>query len=154
MLGREVRLPAEVVFGSGYLEGNITSYGDYVDQLRARMQHAHDVARKHLEAATTRLEEQYGGKTLLLKYAPGDYIWLANEKRSVGECPKLNDPYDGPYLVVAKLSDLDYAIQDEAHKQPRVVSHNKLKPYEGETRFRWAKSALERAKRKFQLPRD
>ena len=72
----------------------------------------------------------------------------------LASAPNSMIPMMAPTLFVAKLSDSDYAIQDEAHKQPRVVSHNKLKPYEGETRFPWAKSALERAKRKFQLPRD
>ena len=72
---------------------------------------------------------------------------MLNEKRTIGECPKLSDPFDGPYLVVAMLSDLDYAIQREAQKRPRVVVHDKLKPYKGEIRFRWAKTDLERAKR-------
>ncbi len=65
----------------------------------------------------------------------------------MGECPKLNLPYTGPFLVVAKLSDLDYAIQGGPKKAPRIVHHNKLKPYEGFTRFRWAKSALVKAKK-------
>ena len=48
MMGREVRLPAELVFGSigTYQNQEVTSYGDYVDCLIERMQHAHDVARK------------------------------------------------------------------------------------------------------------
>ena len=45
-MGREVRLPAELLFGStGPQQGEITSYGEYVDLLRSRMQHAHEVAR-------------------------------------------------------------------------------------------------------------
>ena len=55
MLGREVRLPAEVMFGSVDSEFDLKSYGEYVDGLRKRMQQAHDVARKNLEAAAQRL---------------------------------------------------------------------------------------------------
>ena len=149
MLGREVQLPMEVVFGSGTPEGNITSYGEYVDQLREQMHHAHDVARKHLEVTAVRQKERYDGKANPFDYAPGDYVWLANEKRTIGECPKLNYPFEGPFLVVGKLSNLDYAIQSRPSQPPRIVNHNKLKPYEGVTRFRWAKSALEQASKKF-----
>ena len=55
-MGREVRLPAELVFGSTISdqEGEITTYGDYVDVLRDRMQHAHQVARKDLSSTAKR----------------------------------------------------------------------------------------------------
>ncbi|XP_053401636.1 uncharacterized protein LOC123522917 [Mercenaria mercenaria] len=48
-MGREVRLPAELVFGSttNKSEVPVTSYGDYVDGIRSKMNHAHDIARKH-----------------------------------------------------------------------------------------------------------
>ena len=46
-IGREVRLPAELIFKSteAYDEEKITSYGRYVDSLRSRIQHAHEEAR-------------------------------------------------------------------------------------------------------------
>ena len=52
-MGREVRLPAELVFGSTntYNGEEIISYGDYVDILKARMQHVYDNARKYMSAA-------------------------------------------------------------------------------------------------------
>ena len=48
MLGREVRLLTELLFGSQAEEGDIVTYGQYVDLLRERMQKAHEVARAHL----------------------------------------------------------------------------------------------------------
>ena len=49
-IGRELCVPAELVFSSkNTCDGlEITSYGEYVDQLRQKMQYAHEVARKHL----------------------------------------------------------------------------------------------------------
>ena len=66
MMGREVRLPAELVFGSlgTYHNQEIASYGDYVDSLRGMMQHAHDVARKHLDSASKRSREIYNNRVL------------------------------------------------------------------------------------------
>ena len=152
MLGREARLPAEIMFGSRTVEGDITSYGEYVDKLKAKMQHAHDIARKHLHATSKRQKEHYDGKMLLNRFEPGSYVWCLNEQRKVGENPKLYLPYIGPFVVVKKLSDLDYLIQDAPHRNPRLVHHNKLKPYEGSTRFRWAPAAIERAKQCPGLP--
>ena len=52
-IGREVRLPAELIFGSteAYDGEKIISYVEYVDSLRSRIQHAHEVAREHLNVA-------------------------------------------------------------------------------------------------------
>lgn len=52
MLGKEVRLPAELMFGSVVNGQNkIETYGEYVEILKDRMLRAHSVARKHLQAA-------------------------------------------------------------------------------------------------------
>ena len=55
MLGREVRVPAEVMSGSATGEAGecITTYGEYVDHLREGMQRAHEVAR-HLQQRVSR----------------------------------------------------------------------------------------------------
>lgn len=57
MLGKEVRLPAELMFGSSTTNSeHITSYGEYVDQLKSRLQKSHNVARKYLETYSKRQE--------------------------------------------------------------------------------------------------
>lgn len=82
MLGREVRTPAEIMYGSNTtLEGNITNYGTFVDHLRERMQKAHRVARKHLKKAAERQKHGYETKLNLYQYKPGDAIWYLNEIR-------------------------------------------------------------------------
>ena len=50
------------MFGSSTQDGKITSFGDYVDRLRSRMQHAHDVARDHMHVPAQRRKELYDGK--------------------------------------------------------------------------------------------
>ena len=47
MFGREVRLPAELMFQTPD-EENLSLYGDYVSNLQETLSKAHDVARKHL----------------------------------------------------------------------------------------------------------
>ena len=90
MLGREVRLPVEVMYGTKTTsEGELDSYGEYVSQLRDRMQHAHDVARKHLEKSATRQKELYDVKVKLETYTPGSLVWYQTEMGQLKVAPKL-----------------------------------------------------------------
>ena len=80
-IGREVRLPAELVFSSkNTCDGlDITSYGEYVDQLRQKMQYAHEVTRKHLSSSAKRSKEIYDTKISVNQYQVGDVVWLLQE---------------------------------------------------------------------------
>ena len=143
IMGREVRLPAELVFGSftASNQGEITSYGDFVDQLRSRMQHAHEVARKYLSSATKRSKEMYDVKMAVNKYQRGDLVRCLDETRKVGIMPKLGNAYDGPFLVKKKVTELDFVLQLNQDGDEKLVYHNKLKPYEGDSPPNWLKRA-------------
>ena len=146
MLGREVRLPVEVMMGVGKATTGeeVTSYGEYVDNLRLHMQKAHDVAREHLGKKAVKVKETYDAKKSLLRYSRGDLVLYATEASQLHLAPKLRSPYEGPYLVVEKLSDLAYRIQLDARGKQKAVHHDKLKPYEGRMTLPWAKSALKK----------
>ncbi len=76
----------------------ITSYGDYVDQLRTRMQQSHEIARNHLSANARRQERLYDSKLVIFNFKPGDVVWVENEAVAPGICPKLQTAYKGPVL--------------------------------------------------------
>lgn len=77
VLGREVRTPLELQFG--HISEKIVSYGDYVNDLRSRLQMAHDICRRYLAKTAkkfvlspTNLEIQFGifmnkGKTVFVQ---------------------------------------------------------------------------------------
>ncbi|CAC5378745.1 unnamed protein product [Mytilus coruscus] len=72
MLGKEVRLPAELMFGSVFNGQNrIETYGEYVEILKERMLRAHSVVRKHLQAADKRQKDNYDAKLSFQIYQPG-----------------------------------------------------------------------------------
>ena len=139
MMGREVRLPAELVFGSlgTYHNQEIASYGDYVDSLRAKMQHAHDVARKHLDSASKRSCEIYDNRVLQNKYSAGDAVWSLLEARKLGVNPKLEPTYEGPFLVKKNFANVDLLLQLDSSGKERLTHHDKLKPYRGNYPPRW-----------------
>ncbi|MCG7868952.1 MAG: DDE-type integrase/transposase/recombinase [Candidatus Thiodiazotropha taylori] len=145
-MGREVRLPAELLFGSTCpnQEEEITSYGDYVDILRSRMQHAHEVARKYLAASAKRNKDLYDVKKAVNSYKKGDLVWYLLEKRKVGEAPKLNPAYHGPFLVKQKVNEVDFLIQLDKEGKEQITHHDKLKPYEGVNPPRWVQRAKKR----------
>ena len=149
-MGREVRLPAELVFGSTNTHDGeeITSYGDYVDILRARMQHAHEIARKYMSAAAKRSKELYDVKVAFHRYKEGDIVWCLMEVRKPGVAFKLEYDFEGPFLIKKKLSDLDFILQLDRKGTERPVHHNKLKPYEGDHPPRW----VLKAKKQLLLP--
>ena len=138
-MGREVRLPAKLVFGStNSFDGeDITSYGDFVDVLRARMQYAHEIARKYISSAAKWSKDLYDTKVAFHRYNEGDMVWYLMEVRKVGISPKLEFGFEGPFLIKKKLSKIDFVLQLDRCGTEKPVHHNKIKPYEGDRPPRW-----------------
>ncbi|XP_045214101.2 uncharacterized protein LOC123564515 [Mercenaria mercenaria] len=93
------------------------------------MARAHDVARKYLKVSAECSKAYYDGKGHLNTFKPGDLVWYLHETKKPGVAPKLEKRYDGPYLVKAKKSPLNYVIQLERNSTEKLVHHDKLKPY-------------------------
>ena len=147
-LGREVRLPADLIFGHASIDSRdgAPEYCEHVDILRDRMLHAHEIARKFLKSNAKRSKETYDINAVSHNYCEGDIVWCLQEARKVGVSPKLEKRYDGPFLVKKKLSAINFEIQLNKDGQSRLVHHNKLKRYEGDNPPKWAIRALQKLK--------
>ena len=148
MLGREVRLPTELMYGGN--KGNraeISTYGEYVDWLQDRMHRAHGIARKHLGTAAKRQKEIYDSKLCLHLYQTGDLVWYLHESKREGVSPKLQPTYHGPCIVTQKINDLIYKIQIDQEGKTKVVHHNKLKQYLAENVPKWVKRTVGKLKK-------
>ena len=141
MLGREVRLPAQILYSS-CTNDEFVSYSHYVEELKSRMEAAHNVARQHLGKAAQRQKDAYDAKSILHKYRVGDLVWYTSKSEELHIAPKLRKAYTGPVLILKKFNDLNYMIQVDAKKAKKVVNHDKLLPYKGKLRPRWMKTAL------------
>ena len=150
MLGREVRLPHEIVFGKAkyHTDKGVAAYGDYVSELKGRMQKAHDVARAHLEKAAQTQKGRYDAHTSFNVYRVGDLVWLQNEAREIGVCTKLQPAFVGPYVVVDVYNLTNLRIQLDAKGKTRVIHHDKLKPFEGTSTIHWLNALSKRLKSK------
>jgi hypothetical protein len=86
MLGRETRLPADLMMGNSTSEGTLHNYGEYVEDLRQRLVKAHEIARKHLQQAAHHQKETYDIRTWQHHYDEGQLVWFLNESRKEGRC--------------------------------------------------------------------
>ena len=78
--------------------------------------------------AVCRQKSKYDAKQNLNMYKPGDPVWLLNESRTIAVSPKLQAAYDGPYVIAACLSNLDFRVQkDKDGRKSVVIHHDKLK---------------------------
>ena len=104
---------------------------EYAQSLRQRIDLIHDFARKHLQIESDRQKRYYDHLAQQRSFKRGEAVWLHNLKRKKGLCPKLQRPWDGPYIVTKCIDDLIYQIQKGARGKPRVVHTDRLKRYEG-----------------------
>ena len=138
MLGRENNLPVDLMVGSPSVEASMSEL-DYVNELRYRLEAAHDYARRHLQAGANRQKKYYDIKMSGDPYQVGEFVWLYTPLRKPTLSPKLQKHWHGPYLVIKKLSDAVYKIQKNEKSEPKVVHFDRLKKYVGPAISGWAK---------------
>ena len=116
----------------------MSSYGEYVEKLKERMQTAHHIARKRLnQCAKRQKESSYDCNLSVNKYNEGDLVWYLQVRRKEAINPKLVPPYSGPFVIKKKLSAQNYLVQFSDDGKERVIHHDKLKPFKGTSLPRW-----------------
>ena len=119
MLGRQVEVPLDVVTKPTPDVEPLET--EYAQALQERLASAHEAARRHLGLAAERQKRNYDKRVSSKPFKVGDSIWLHSIKRRKGRNPKLDCPWEGPYLVVSVLSDVTYRIQKSPRAKPKVI---------------------------------
>jgi hypothetical protein len=83
------------------------------------------------------MKKTYDHKIHQKLHNSGDPVWYYQYQRKVGLNPKLQKPWHGPFVVIERLNDVMYRIKLSSKSKPKVVHHDKLKPYVGENRPTW-----------------
>jgi hypothetical protein len=137
MLGREAELPIDIVMG--YPEEDVIegTHHEYVDDMKQKMTLVHDRARENIKLKSDKQKRYYDLKAQPKGYEPGEAVWLLNPARKKGVSPKLTRPWEGPYLIVHKLSSVTYRIQKSPKAKMKVVHYDRLKKYKGENPPLW-----------------
>ena len=130
MLGREALSPLNLVIRQTGPSGNSTT--EYAAKLSKQMEWIHQFARQHLKLSSDCKKRNYDHRPINQhQYHRGDAIWLYSPQKKKGICHKLMPHFDGPYLVVERMSDILYCIQKGSKSKPKVVHHDCLKVYHG-----------------------
>ena len=108
MFGRQVRLPIDLPLGIPETTES-KCQTDYAYELEKHMIKVHDLARKHIQLSSDSIKFHHDN---FHEYSVGDAVWFHNPVRKKGITLKLQRPWKGPYVVIAKYSDVVYKIQD------------------------------------------
>jgi hypothetical protein len=138
LFAKQPTLPIELILGKPSPD-DISVDSEYVDTLRQKLEKIHEFARANLNISTTDMKRRYDSKSCSHSYNIGDNVWLFSPTRVKGRCPKLQRPWVGPFTVTHKISDILFRIQKSIHSKPKVVHHDRLKPYLGDNVSTWFK---------------
>ena len=110
MFGREMRIPLDVMMGSGPM-GNESSYSEFVADLQGSLEAAYRDVRQNLKVAQRRQKGAY------------------NPQLKPGEATKFHRQWEGPYEIVEQVTDVTYHVKKvKGHsRKSQVVHFNNLR---------------------------
>ncbi|KAG7158852.1 putative Integrase zinc binding domain-containing protein 1 [Homarus americanus] len=112
----------------------------YIKNLQERLMEVHHQVRGALEFSGEVMKRTLDVKASHVCYMDGDKVWLYNPLRKKGQSLKLQSPWEEPYTVVERLSDVTYRIRGRRKAQPQVVHVNRLWQYHGSGQYTWEDS--------------
>ena len=127
MTGRQINLPLDVMTASDP-ELRYEHAPEYVNKLDEDLRKCYLRVRDAIGRAAIRQKHYHDRKSHLNVYKRGDLVLVKTMVRKPG-VGKLMDRYEGPFTVLDKLSDVTYRIQQSPAKKPKVIHHDRLKPY-------------------------
>ena len=145
MSGRELRLPTHVTTGVPPEDDESRTMPEYVDKMKRNLVEVHHHVRKNLEIAAGTMKLRFDAKASRGLLEPGDKVWLYNPRRRKGVCPKLSSDWEGPYMIVNRLSDVIYRIKGEGRSKPKVVHFNRLWKMRDPAKFTWTRDPTDAA---------
>ena len=131
MFGREINLPIDLLLGKPEKE-IVNNATEFAYDLEDKLEKIHEFARENLNLSSERIKRYYDKNVNTNSYEKGEKVWYYKPQRKSGLNPKLQRPWIGPVKIVDKINDVLYRIRLVPNGAPKVVHHNKLKPYLGD----------------------
>ena len=99
MLGREVCMPVNLVYG-GPPDSGVTNDADgYLTSLEGLLKESHVLARETLKQSQHVKKKQYDLRVIQHKYKLHDLVYVLDSATIKGSSPKLAPPWKGPGIV-------------------------------------------------------
>ena len=124
--GQECQYPIDLFYPKPHDE--IPTQDGFVEWLDEQFRDAHSSARELLGTNQRRQKDQYRKRVHGDPYATGDKVWVwAKEKI---KSKKFFLPWEGPYVILAKISEVNYKVAKMSNlTKVRYLHFNLLKPY-------------------------
>ena len=134
MLGREINMPADIVFPSPNITSN-ENVDSYVQDLVSNMKNAHETARKTLKTSQKILKARYDLRVLQRPYQEGDIVYLLDTASVKGKCRKLLPPWKGPAIITKRITSALFRVK--LRNASFSVNHDRMKPCRDRTLPNW-----------------
>ena len=133
MLGREVDLPADIVFPAH--PKTLKDHDEFVSLLQKGLHDAHECARRTLQTQLKKSKDFYDAGAKVVQFAKGDAVYYLDMNRR----NKLSPVWIGPCLVVHQSSpyNFDILIRNDLKKR---VNHDLIKVCTDRTLPQWLKN--------------
>ena len=125
VFGHRVKGPLTILkdLWSSEVSTDVRSTYEYVIEMRERLQDAVELANEHLSEAKGRQKKYYDRGAKQRKFEEGDNVLILLPS----DTSKLKMAWKGPYVVLERVSQVDYAISIKGKR--RVYHANMLKAY-------------------------
>ena len=133
LFGEDISLPIDLAterVPNEQRNTNSDQYAQFAMELENKLWEGHHRARDHTKSAMVHQKRGYH-KNVSHKsiYQRGNLVWLNNPKNIKGKTPSLQNPWDGPYVVLKAMSDVVFKIQKGPTSKPKIIHYNRLKPF-------------------------
>ena len=135
--GSEMRVPLDIILGSHGEGLDVHNEHHYAVQLGKVLRQVHDFARETLGKASERQKRHYDRNVRNITFSEGDYVRRKQIKLTPGAKAKLKRNWTGPWVIIQKLDDVLYKIQQSAKSNAVIVHADNIKPYTGNATFDW-----------------
>lgn len=130
MFGREAKLPVDLLFTRPKGSKSCIST-EFVEELQRKLDGVHCLARENIRSSFLHQKGAFDRRCAECTLRSGDRVWVRREVHTARVCHKLACKWDGPFLVMAKLSPALFRIAGLKGSKSRVVHANRLKKFAG-----------------------
>jgi hypothetical protein len=127
LYGRQAQLPLDVALLKPASPG--VSAHDYYTLVTERIAELQKAGHLNIEKAQHKMESRFPALETAPQYSKGDKVWVLHPHVPRGMTSKLTSMWKGPFVVVAKLSDLNYLVRPLGGTVLRTTHISKLKRY-------------------------
>lgn len=98
MFGREMRIPLDVMMGSGPM-GNESSYSEFIADFQGSLEAAYCDVRQNLKVAQCHQKDAYDKGVRHMVSQAGDLVLHYDPQLKPGEANKFHQQWEGPYEI-------------------------------------------------------